>query len=136
TILYPAGSFLARRRRRHTSVLPLTGVDRSRPRPTVGGVRPGVNWGGENMARLSMLRLAGLVGLTGMATAAVRAPDPAYRAEIETWRAQREARLRSDGGCLQVVGLFWLKPGPTSFGTDPANGIVLPTGSAPARAGV
>jgi uncharacterized protein len=88
------------------------------------------------MARLSMLRLAGLVGLTGMATAAVRAPDPAYRAEIETWRAQREARLKSDGGWLQVVGLFWLKPGPTSFGTDPANGIVLPAGSAPARAGV
>ena len=87
-------------------------------------------------ALLSTLGLAGLVGLAGMAPAAVRAPDPAYRAEIETWRAQREARLKGDGGWLQVVGLFWLKAGPTSFGTDPANGIVLPLASAPARAGV
>jgi len=79
--------------------------------------------------------LAALVGLAGMAAAAARAPDPAYRAEIETWRGQREARLKSDGGWLQVVGLFWLKPGATTFGTDPGNGIVLPAGSAPARAG-
>jgi uncharacterized protein (DUF1684 family) len=71
-----------------------------------------------------------------VAPASVATPDPAYRAGIETWRAQREARLKSDGGWLQVVGLFWLKPGATSFGTDPGNGIVLPAGSAPPRAGV
>ena len=80
--------------------------------------------------------LAVLVGLAGLAAAAAHTPDPAYRAEIETWRGQREARLKGDGGWLQVVGLFWLKPGATSFGTDPGNGIVLPVGSAPARAGV
>ena len=80
--------------------------------------------------------LAVLVGLAGMATAAGRTPDPAYRAEIEKWRADREARLKSDGGWLQVVGLFWLKDGANSFGTDAGNRIVLPAGSAPARAGV
>lgn len=80
--------------------------------------------------------LVALLGLTGMAPAAVRAPDPAYRAEIETWRAEREARLKSDGGWLQVVGLFWLKDGANSFGTDAGNVIVLPAGSAPPRAGV
>lgn len=80
--------------------------------------------------------LAVLLGLAGMATGAVRTPDPAYRAEIEKWRADREARLKGDGGWLQVVGLFWLKDGANSFGTDAGNAIVLPAGSAPARAGV
>jgi len=45
-------------------------------------------------------------------------------------------RLKSDGGWLQVVGLFWLKDGANTFGTDAGNRIVLPAGSAPARAGV
>jgi uncharacterized protein (DUF1684 family) len=77
-----------------------------------------------------------LLGLAGIAAAAARTPDPAYRAEIEKWRAEREARLKSDGGWLQVVGLFWLKDGANTFGTDAGNRIVLPAGSAPARAGV
>jgi len=77
-----------------------------------------------------------LLGLAGIAAAAARTPDPAYRAQIETWRAEREARLKSDGGWLQVVGLFWLKDGANTFGTDAGNRIVLPAGSAPARAGV
>jgi uncharacterized protein (DUF1684 family) len=80
--------------------------------------------------------LVALLALLGTAAAAVHAPDPAYRAEIEKWRADREARLKSDGGWLQVVGLFWLKEGTSSFGTEAGNTIVLPAGSAPARAGV
>jgi hypothetical protein len=59
----------------------------------------------------------------------------AYQAEIGTWREDREAALRSDGGWLTVSGLFWLKPGANRFGSDPSIDIVLPA-SAPARAGV
>ena len=77
-----------------------------------------------------------LLGLSGMTAATARTPDAAYRAEIEKWRADREARLKGDGGWLQVVGLFWLKEGANSFGSDTGNAIVLPAGSAPARAGV
>jgi uncharacterized protein len=66
----------------------------------------------------------------------VAAPDAAYRAEIQQWRRQREAALRADDGWLTVAGLFWLKPGANTAGTDPANDIVLPEGSAPAKAGV
>ena len=77
-----------------------------------------------------------VLAIAGWAAAAVPAPDPAYRAEIDKWRAAREARLKGDGGWLQVVGLFWLKEGDNPFGTDPGNRIVLPAGSAPARAGV
>ncbi len=62
--------------------------------------------------------------------------DEAYRAEIQAWRQRREASLKADGGWLSVAGLFWLKEGPNRFGTDPKGDIVLPAGSAPARAGV
>jgi uncharacterized protein (DUF1684 family) len=62
--------------------------------------------------------------------------DEAYRADIQAWRERREASLKADGGWLSVAGLFWLKEGPNRFGTDPKGDIVLPSGSAPARAGV
>jgi uncharacterized protein (DUF1684 family) len=85
--------------------------------------------------------LFSLLGLAAMAAAAVApasvaAPDPAYRAEVQKWRDEREARLKGDGGWLQVAGLFWLKEGDNAFGTDPKGAIVLPAGSAPAHAGV
>ena len=58
-----------------------------------------------------------------------------YAAEIQKWRAEREARLKADGGWLTVAGLFWLDEGDSGFGSDKANRIALPA-SAPARAGV
>ena len=61
---------------------------------------------------------------------------PAYEAEIEKWREQRETRLKADGGWLTVAGLFWLEKGANRFGTDPTNEIVLPEASAALRAGV
>ena len=82
-----------------------------------------------------MTRALALTWLVWAAAAALP-PDPAYRAETNKWRANREARLKSDGGWLQVVGLFWLKEGSNSFGTAAGNAIVLPAGSAPARAGI
>lgn len=66
----------------------------------------------------------------------VTPPDAAYRAEIEQWRRQREAALKSDDGWLTVVGLFWLKHGANTVGTDPASDIVLPKDSAPATVGI
>jgi hypothetical protein len=63
------------------------------------------------------------------------AADP-YVAAVEEWRRAREQRLRADDGWLTVSGLFWLKEGDNSFGTDPACDIVLPAGAAPPRAGV
>lgn len=59
-----------------------------------------------------------------------------YRAEIERWRAEREARLKADDGWLTVAGLYWLKEGVNRAGTDPASDVLLPDGSAPARVGV
>jgi uncharacterized protein (DUF1684 family) len=76
--------------------------------------------------------MAGTVLAAGLAAGA----DEGYRVEVHKWRADREARLKADGGWLSLAGLFWLNEGPNRFGTDPAGDIVLPEGSAPAKAGV
>ena len=68
--------------------------------------------------------------------AAALGADEAYRAEVQKWRADRETRLKAEGGWLSLAGLFWLNEGPNRFGTDPAGDIVLPEGSAPAKTGV
>lgn len=73
--------------------------------------------------------------------AAAAAPDggalidaASHRQQVEAWQRNRDARLRADGGWLTLAGLFWLKPGASSFGADPHGEIVLPA-PAPAHAG-
>jgi len=58
-----------------------------------------------------------------------------YRAEILKWREGREAELKRDNGWLTLSGLFWLKEGRNTLGTSAENDIILPPGSAPAKAG-
>lgn len=74
------------------------------------------------------MRLVSIL-VTGIALAA--AAD--YSSEIAAWRADREARLKADGGWLSVAGLFWLHEGANTFGKAESNDIVLPDG--PERAG-
>jgi uncharacterized protein len=83
----------------------------------------------------SLRRVQTIVLVAVSAFAPVRA-DEGYQAAVEKWRSEREARLKAEGGWLSVAGLFWLEEGAQSFGTDPSARIVLPPGSAPARAGV
>ncbi|MFQ5876711.1 MAG: DUF1684 domain-containing protein [Acidobacteriota bacterium] len=77
-----------------------------------------------------------LAGLASGPTASASGPGSGYVAEILEWRQEREARLKADGGWLTVAGLFWLEEGENPFGTGADNAIVLPEGTAPARAGV
>lgn len=72
--------------------------------------------------------LAGLAGILNAQSAAT--------SELQKWRAEREAKLKADDGWLTVAGLFWLREGPNTVGTALENAVVLPPGSAPARAGV
>ncbi len=60
--------------------------------------------------------------------------DAVYQREVEKFRAEEIKDLKSNW--LVLAGLFWLKPGANSFGTAPSNAIVLPAGTAPAKAGV
>ncbi len=64
-----------------------------------------------------------------------KAPDPAtYRKDIEAWRTARLERLKSPEGWLNLAGLFWLRDGVNTFGSDTSNTIVFPEG-APAFTG-
>lgn len=56
--------------------------------------------------------------------------DPAYRTEIETAWAEREARLTADDGWLTLTGLFWLEPGPNITGAAEDAAVRLPDGPA------
>jgi uncharacterized protein (DUF1684 family) len=67
---------------------------------------------------------------------AMASSGSAYVEEIQKWRDARETRMKSDTGWLTVAGLFWLKEGDNRFDTDKANDIMLPEGTAPARAGL
>jgi len=61
--------------------------------------------------------------------------DPNDRARELEFRRDREAWMRSERSPLALAGLFWLKAGTNSFGTDPSNDLILPPGSAPGRIG-
>ncbi len=85
-----------------------------------------------------MRQLSGgaLFTLLALVPAALVAADRAYEQQIEAFQAKREAGLRADGSWLTVVGLHWLKPGLTSFGSAASSTIRLPEHSAPASGGV
>src|SRR5271165_192597 len=67
---------------------------------------------------------------------AVTAVAANYPGSIESWRNQREERLKSKDGWLTVAGLFWLKEGENRAGSDPGSEIALPAGRAPGRIGI
>lgn len=59
-------------------------------------------------------------------------PQPPYdAADTAAWREKREQDLRSATGWLAVAGLFFLKPGANTIGSDPSADIALPPGAAP-----
>lgn len=59
--------------------------------------------------------------------------DAAYQQSFDKWKADLVEDLKENW--LPLAGLFWLKPGANTFGTDAKNSIVLPEHSAPANAG-
>ena len=62
---------------------------------------------------------------------AAESADAAYAQEFEKWKAEQTDDLKANW--LSLVGLFWLKPGVSTFGSDSGNAIIFPKG--PARAG-
>jgi uncharacterized protein (DUF1684 family) len=57
--------------------------------------------------------------------------DAAYQQSFDKWKSELTEDLKQEW--LPLAGLFWLKPGENSFGTDPKNAIVFPKG--PVQAG-
>lgn len=53
-----------------------------------------------------------------------------YEAAINEWHEQREQRLTKPDSWLSLAGLFWLKDGDNTFGSDTSNALVFPAGKA------
>ncbi|MFZ0748373.1 MAG: DUF1684 domain-containing protein, partial [Pyrinomonadaceae bacterium] len=94
------------------------------------------------MKAISTRKLCIAVGVALLFVASCsRAPQPAppqidqqaYAKELDEWRAKRLASLTSESGWLSLIGLFWLKEGKNTFGSDASNDIVVP--KVPPRAG-
>lgn len=64
------------------------------------------------------------------------APPDGYRASVDAWHAAREKRLAAEDGWLSLIGLDWLNPGENTLGSAPGSTVLLPEGSAPAKAGL
>jgi uncharacterized protein (DUF1684 family) len=78
------------------------------------------------MLALSLFVLASLFGSCSRMQPKSKIDARAYAKEIDAWRAERWASLKSEDGWLTLLGLFWLKEGRSRFGSDTANEIVLP----------
>jgi uncharacterized protein (DUF1684 family) len=76
---------------------------------------------------------AALLLVTSCSRAPQQVDQQAYVKEIDQWRAKRLASLTSESGWLSLIGLFWLKEGKNTIGSDAANDIVVP--KVPPRAG-
>jgi uncharacterized protein (DUF1684 family) len=65
------------------------------------------------------------------ATYGIGACPNAYRQCLENWKAERIASLKSEGGYLNLAGLFWLRHGSNTFGSSSSNDIVFPAAALP-----
>lgn len=86
-----------------------------------------------NRLIFSFCMIAFLLDLFSGATAQVATRN--YKEEIAAWDKERLASLKSATGWVNLVGLFWLKPGENSFGSDPSNALVYAHPEFPARLG-
>lgn len=79
-------------------------------------------------ARLLILFLA---AITAIAAADNRTPEQRYESAVLDWRVDRVAKLKSETGYLNLVGLYWLQPGIYSFGAAADNDLVFPATETP-----
>ena len=87
----------------------------------------------------NMVRKPSILGVTAfcfffsvIGSAIDKPADPAYQQSFDKWKADLVDDLKQNW--LPLAGLFWLKPGDNSFGSDPGSAVVFPKG--PGHAGV
>jgi len=85
----------------------------------------------QNFKRIAIAVLCASAIAAARVPGPVEAPHAEYVQSFEKWKAEQTDDLKANW--LSLVGLFWLKPGANTFGTDAGNAIVFPKG--PARAG-
>jgi len=80
---------------------------------------------------VAIILLGSATLFAGAANSAPNAPDVAYQQTFEKWKAEQIDDLKKNW--VSLAGLYWLKPGANTFGSDKTNTIVFPKG--PAHAG-
>ncbi len=76
-----------------------------------------------------------LIGIAILAAVVVSAETAdSYADTIRAWQKHRDDGLRAENGWLSLAGLFWLKPGDNTIGSDPKSDFVFPK-TAPAQMG-
>lgn len=88
------------------------------------------------MNRQSSIAVAAALSALCVIAAAAHRPtsvpaDQVYQQSFDKWKSELVEGLKREW--LPLAGLFWLKPGENSFGSDPKNAIVFPKG--PTQAG-
>ena len=78
---------------------------------------------------------AALLMVASCARTSQKAVEVSHAEDVERWKAERLASLKSEDGWLSLVGLYWLKEGENKLGSDPAGELALPAGKAPPLAG-
>jgi len=63
-----------------------------------------------------MKRTLGVFLVVGFVVAISARAQTDYAKEVEKWRSEREARLKTETGWLTVAGLSWLKEGTNTVG--------------------
>jgi uncharacterized protein (DUF1684 family) len=61
-------------------------------------------------------------------------PSPSeklYQEEIQNWQRERIQKLKSKNGWLNLAGLFWLKEGQNTIGSDTSNSLIFPESAPP-----
>jgi len=86
---------------------------------------------GRRITFLALVFLLALLSTLALGRRGAESPDAAYVRDFEKWKAEETADLKANW--LTLAGLFWLKPGTNTFGSDAGNAIVFPKG--PAHAG-
>src|ERR1700716_3312167 len=72
-----------------------------------------------------------LFGILGGRVKASDSGDAAYQRSFDEWKAELVDDLKQNW--LPLAGLYWLKPGENTFGSDQSNAVIFPKG--PAHAG-
>ena len=87
----------------------------------------------SSAGRTRTVALAALLALLGVLRPSVgfaqSGKDAAYQRSFENWKSELVEDRRQNW--LPLAGLFWLKPGQNTFGSDAGNVVVLPKGARP-----
>ena len=81
------------------------------------------------------MKLTALTLCAALLASPALAKEDDWKKADQEWRDRADKSLRRDNGWLTLAGRYVLKPGVSTFGTDPASDVVFPAGLGPATMG-